>query len=113
MDIEVALITARRVTATAIETQGEFPGNNCSQLAEAFQAIDEWISGGGRLPRAWQGQALDKLTTTLRTGTQSQRKDAAISILAENARSTLKGAPFHGLFDLPEVLDYLEENGGY
>lgn len=55
MDPNATLARIRELTASLLDSDAD-PGTAASigdQLAEHVQALDEWLSKGGFLPRAW------------------------------------------------------------
>lgn len=53
MDPNVALANARKAAADVLgDTQSTA---EAVELAESFQALDEWISKGGFFPSKWMG----------------------------------------------------------
>lgn len=58
MDINTALENMRRYAGRAVaaaDSDGEGDGQRLAvEMAEQWQAIDQWLSSGGFLPTAWQ-----------------------------------------------------------
>ena len=65
MDPDVALANARQAATEIFEAldTGDVQSldTSASNLAESFQALDEWLTSGGFLPDAWhnRGRAQD------------------------------------------------------
>lgn len=54
MDPNETLRSARKALATYLGTDDAEEANNASEsLADAFEALDEWLTKGGLLPSAW------------------------------------------------------------
>lgn len=56
MDPDAALATARSAIAAirkGEDSHGEFMTDAHDDLADAFEALDGWITKGGFLPAAW------------------------------------------------------------
>ena len=51
MDPNTALATLRKLIGEWQDTDSV----NVDELTEAFQGLDEWLSGGGFMPSDWQG----------------------------------------------------------
>ena len=52
MDPDEALKTARAAATYILSNGGHH--EQCEELAEAFEALDGWLSKGGFLPKDWQ-----------------------------------------------------------
>ncbi|MDP8971195.1 MAG: hypothetical protein M3N52_12020 [Actinomycetota bacterium] len=57
MDPNEALTRARAHADAILNDEHADPAAECEPLAEAFQALDEWLGRGGFLPEAWARQA--------------------------------------------------------
>lgn len=60
MDPNTALENARVAAGSvvsAIDGNGGDLTTSADALAEAFQALDQWLSSGGFLPEAWAGKS--------------------------------------------------------
>lgn len=57
MDPDTTLITARKALAEyhdALDTENTYEAQeHAERLAEAFEALDKWMTKGGLLPDAW------------------------------------------------------------
>ena len=53
MDPETALETARETSERILNGEDEPCPTDVLKLAEAFQALDGWLSGAGYLPDNW------------------------------------------------------------
>jgi hypothetical protein len=53
MDPNKALTTIREVIAGILDGSGACEVHELDEMAESFQALDEWITKGGFLPEAW------------------------------------------------------------
>lgn len=58
MDPDANLTEARRVARRVVDNEAPRP-EDVERLAELFTAMDEWLTRGGALPRAW-ASALDQ-----------------------------------------------------
>lgn len=57
MDPDAALTNARSALAAiraGEDSQGELMTDALDDLADAFEALDQWLTKGGFLPRAWR-----------------------------------------------------------
>lgn len=61
MDPDAALANARTLVArlrrAQAQGQDQAVASVAAELADAFDALDDWLSGGGFLPAAWAREA--------------------------------------------------------
>ncbi|NKQ59055.1 hypothetical protein HFP15_40055 [Amycolatopsis sp. K13G38] len=108
LDPDVTLVAMRRLlsdidamTAKAIgeddDDQAERWFESCAALrttlADRFADLDEWLSGGGTLPKAWTQAPVEAVAET---GTWEERTAAAVRELfsVETAREITEGEAF-------------------
>lgn len=54
MDVNETLLRLRELSRMFLSEEGDFDTDDVVEMAESFQALDEWLLKQGFLPRDWQ-----------------------------------------------------------